>query len=61
MPGVSEGATSATAFAGDGTMRLFILFFSVVSLLAVRSGWVEADEVALHVNTFVSQELGLLE
>jgi len=42
-------------------MRLFMLFFSVASLLAVRSGWVQADEVALHWNTFVTEELHLSE
>ena len=50
-----------TAFTGEGTMRLFILFISVVSLTAVRSGWVQADEITLYVNNIVSAEHHLPE
>ena len=38
-------------------MRIFILFLSMVSLVAVRSGWVETDEPSLHSTSFVSLEI----
>jgi len=42
-------------------MRIFILFVSMVSLVAVRSGWVDTDEPLLRSTSFISLEIRHLE